>query len=119
MASRADEPTKPNDAPSFEPSKGSTQKGKRRTNTKGKSQQGPRLPKFEGKCEALKGHIYDCDPRQADMYTKTTKEIAEYVGREYKYGSDVRLSIETMAEVTIPEPQDPPPNATRSQERMK
>jgi hypothetical protein len=34
-----------------------------------------------GECDALKGHIYDCsDARQKDIYTKTTKEIAEYVG---------------------------------------
>ena len=36
-------------------------------------------PKFEGKCEELKGFIYDCsDARQADMFTKTMKEIAGY-----------------------------------------
>ena len=51
------------------------------------------------------------------MYSETTKEIAEYVGREYKYGSDVRISIKNMKEMSIPEPEDPPSNATRSQER--
>ena len=41
-----------------------------------------RQPKFEGKCEHLKGHIYDCsDARQSNLFVKTTKEIAEYVGR--------------------------------------
>ena len=46
----------------------------------------PRAPKFEGKCADLKGHIYDCsDVSQSDQYTKTTKEIAEYVGRTYTY----------------------------------
>ena len=36
-----------------------------------------RQPKFEGKCEELKGHIYDCsDSRQADIYIKTTRELA-------------------------------------------
>ena len=49
----------------------------------------PRQPKFEGKSDDLKGHVYDCsDSRQADQFTKTTKEIAEYVGRTYKYGGD-------------------------------
>jgi hypothetical protein len=53
----------------------------------------PRAPKFEGRCTDLKGHIYDCsDVRQSDQYTKTTKEIAEYVGRTYKYGGDARLA---------------------------
>jgi hypothetical protein len=45
----------------------------------------PRAPKFEGKCNDLKGHIYDCsNARQSDQFMKTTKEIAEYVGRTYK-----------------------------------
>jgi hypothetical protein len=35
-------------------------------------------PKFEMRCEELKGEIYDCsDFRQVNGYTKTTKEIAE------------------------------------------
>lgn len=61
----------------------------------------PRAPKFEGRCVDLKGHIYDCsDVRQSDQYTKTTKEIAEYVGRTYKYGGDTRLAIEN--DLTLP-----------------
>jgi hypothetical protein len=45
---------------------------------------------FEGKCDELKGFIYDCsdDSRQADIFAETTREIAEYVGRTYRYGSD-------------------------------
>ncbi len=40
-----------------------------------------RQPKLESKCEELKGHIYDCsDARQSDIFVKTTKELAEYVG---------------------------------------
>jgi hypothetical protein len=42
--------------------------------------------KFEGKCEDLKGAIYDCsDARQADVFVKTTKEIATYAGRTMKF----------------------------------
>ena len=45
----------------------------------------PRQPKFEGKCDDLKGHVYDCsDSRQADQFARTTKVIAEYVGRTYR-----------------------------------
>ena len=57
-----------------------------------------RQPKFEGKCEALKGHIYNCsDSRQADQYTKTTKELAEYVGRDFKdHPGDIRLVVEHL-----------------------
>ena len=79
----------------------------------------PRQPKFEGKCEDLKGHIYDCsDSKQADIYTRTTKEVAEYVGKTYKYGNDVRLAIESLSPPAIQEPNDPPQGASRTQERM-
>ena len=46
----------------------------------------PRQPMFEGKCAKLKGHhVYDCsDARQADLFIKTTKEVAEFLGRTYK-----------------------------------
>ena len=51
--------------------------------------------KFEGKCDDLSTYIYICtDPKQAaDMYTSTTKEISEYVGRTYKYGGEMRQVI--------------------------
>jgi hypothetical protein len=54
-----------------------------------------RAKRFEGKCEELKGHVFDSvDACQTDQYTKTIKEIVEYVGRTYKYGgTDCRLSI--------------------------
>jgi hypothetical protein len=51
-------------------------------------------PKFEGKSADLKGHIYDySNARQADLYAKTTKEIAEYVGLEYSYSGDNRRAV--------------------------
>jgi hypothetical protein len=62
-------------------------------------------PKFEGRCAELKGHIYDCsDARQSDIFMKTMKEIAEYVGRTFKKGSDTRLAVEnlTMPTLTLP-----------------
>ena len=78
-----------------------------------------RLPKFEGRCEQLKGHVFDCsDARQSDMYTKTIKEIAEYVGRTYKYSGDIRLAVENLELPDTTEPDDPPANATRTQVRI-
>jgi plasmid stabilization system protein ParE len=75
--------------------------------------------RFEGKCEELKGHIFDsADARQADQYTKTIKENVEYVGRTYKYGTDCRLSIKNMKMITIDQPEDPPQNATRTEIRI-
>ena len=76
-----------------------------------------RQPKFEGKCDKLKGFIYNCsDSWQADIYMKTTKEIAEYVGRTYKFGSDyARLAIENLQAQAIPMLADLPDKATATQ----
>ena len=79
----------------------------------------PRAPKFEGKCADLKGHVYDySDARQSDQFMKTTREIAEYVGRTYKYGSNARLAVESLAMPTITTPADPPDNASKSETRI-
>ena len=52
---------------------------------------------FTGQCDALKGFIYDCNTgKNADGFNKTTKEIAEYVNREYTYGSHLRAAIITQ-----------------------
>ena len=76
-------------------------------------------PRFEGKCEDLKGHIYDCaDIRQGDQYSRTTKEISEYVGRTFKFGMDTKLSIEKLQLVVIPMPSDPPLESTRTDIRI-
>ena len=38
--------------------------------------------KFDGRCEDLKGHVYDYgDGKTADQFVLTTKEIKNYVGR--------------------------------------
>ena len=39
----------------------------------------PQRAKFEGKCEGLKGAIYDCsNTTQADIFIKTTKDLSNY-----------------------------------------
>jgi hypothetical protein len=49
--------------------------------------------KITGRCEDIKGFVFDCaDGKQADQYV-TIREIAAYVGRTYDYGGDVRWSI--------------------------
>ncbi|KAI2493199.1 hypothetical protein MHU86_21348 [Fragilaria crotonensis] len=98
-----------------------TATGKKTGNATGQQAKGfaPRAPKFEGKSTDLKGHIYDCsDVRQSDQYTKTTKEIAEYVGRTYTYGGDARLAVETLTLPTLISPTDPPENANRTETRI-
>ena len=99
---------------------GDPRKTKRRPGKSGpSSHQGsmPKQTKFEGKCEELTtGHIFDCtDVRQSDQYSKTVKEIAEFVGRTYKYGADARSAIEHLVRPNLQEPSDPPDNATKTQ----
>ena len=71
---------------------------------------------FEGKCSQLKGYIYDCsDTQKIDAYATSTKEISEYVGREFKKGSDIQWSIENLQPFLLSLSSDLPPanaNAT-------
>jgi hypothetical protein len=76
----------------------------------------PRQAKFEGKRDDLKGHIYDYShTKQADQFAKTTKEIAEYVGRAYKHGGDILLAVLNLDPPPLPMPDDPPPGASETQ----
>jgi hypothetical protein len=47
-----------------------------------------------------------------------TMEIAEYVGRTYKYGSDVRLAVEHLEMPVLDELSDPPADATKTKTRI-
>jgi hypothetical protein len=75
---------------------------------------------FEGKCDDLKGHIYDCGnaARAADMYTKTTREITEYIGRTIKYSAAIVRAMETLTEPTIAYPEELPDSATAYEKRI-
>jgi hypothetical protein len=65
-------------------------------------------PKFQGRNEDLKGHVFDCaDGKQADQYAVTMKEIAEYIGSNYAYGADIRWSLEHEALFVVPKPTKP------------
>jgi hypothetical protein len=72
----AEDPPQPPDGGSTEAKKGKNQR---------RYQQRAGITKtaFEGRSDDLKGYIYDCTnaAKAADMYTKTTREIAEYTHR--------------------------------------
>jgi hypothetical protein len=72
--------------------------------------------RFKGQCEQLLGHIYGCgdNTRQVDTYTKTTREIWDYVGRTYKYGGDARIVVQTLTLPTIKLPEDPEDGASKT-----
>jgi hypothetical protein len=51
-------------------------------------------PKFNGRCDDIRGFVFDCaDGKQADRYNTTIREITAYVGRTYDYGGDVMCTI--------------------------
>jgi hypothetical protein len=86
---------------------------------KGSNRVMPPIGKFEGKVDALKGFYYDCsDVKQSDMFAKTTKEIAGYVGRTYKFGGDTRIAVETQETPKFAVPADPPDDASKATLRM-
>jgi hypothetical protein len=66
-----------------------------------------REPKFEGKYDGISGFVYDCsDGKQSDRFNIVTKEIAEYVGREYAYGGDIRWTIQNLKHYVEEEPEE-------------
>jgi len=74
--------------------------------------------KFEGRIDSLKGYIYDCaDSRQADLYVKTTREIAGYVATALRNGNYVKTTIETLEVPKMKLPNDLPANASAAQKR--
>ena len=78
-------------------------RGSRRTMTATISRQ-----RFDGATEDLKGEIFDLvGSRSADMFIKTKKAIANYVGRTYQHSGDIRRAIETLTLSTIPMPTAP------------
>ena len=70
--------------------------------------QNKHTPKFKGNITDLEGYTFDCsDYKQAEKYVSTIKNIAEYVGTEYKYGGDIRITLENEVQITIPQPVNP------------
>jgi hypothetical protein len=108
--------------------RGNNNQNSRRGNPGGQEQQErpsstpnqPRPARFEGWCDELKGHIYDCsDNRQTDGYTRTTNEIAEYIGRTYRHGADIRASIEHIdTPMQWNQPADPVQGATQTETKL-
>jgi hypothetical protein len=51
------------------------------------------------------------------MYTKTTREIIEYIGRTFKYSTDLVKGMESLVEPKIAEPEELPEGATALEKR--
>ena len=79
-------------------------------------EQAAKAVSFAGRCRVLAGHVYDnTNPCQvADQYTKTTREICEYVGRTYQHGADTKITLETLVVPTFPVPANPATGASHT-----
>ncbi len=80
----------------------------RRTNRNPKSN-GQRPERYEGKW----GHIYDVSRgfnKQGETFQKTTREIAEYIGRDFDEGGEFRTGLVKLdlPQLTEPVPPDNP-----------
>ena len=77
---------KPSENPASAEGTRETSKDRRARRGKGKKPRradtgATRITKFMGSTEALKDYNYDLCYNMGDQYTKTTRAIAEYVGR--------------------------------------
>jgi len=63
-------------------------------------------PKFEGRTEELKGHVYEIKgaQQQAEQFMKTTREIAVYVRKTFKSGMKIGKAVEDLEKPTIRRP---------------
>jgi hypothetical protein len=76
-------------------------------------------PKFEGRCDDLKGFTFYCtDSRQTAGYNTSIKELAEYVGRTYTYGGDIRWTVENEKMFPFPCPKDVAADAGATDKRI-
>jgi hypothetical protein len=76
-------------------------------------------PKFEGRCDDLKGFTFDyTDSRQKAGYNTSIKELAEYVGRTYTYGGDIRWTVENEKMFPVPCPKDVAADAGATDKRI-
>jgi hypothetical protein len=66
---------------------------------------------YVGKCEDLKGHVYDVTPGKSgfDAFAKTTHEIGEYIARTVKDAGEFRSAMdpENLGFATLAIPPDP------------
>ena len=63
---------------------------------------------FDGATEELKGQIFDLvSACLADLFIKSKKALANYVGRTYQHSGDIRRAIKTLTLPIIPTPTAP------------
>ena len=87
----------------------SSRNNKNNRNQQGKQKKGHGgRPKIKGVIDELGYNVYLIgSPHQADMYTITTKAVADYVGKDC--GTDMRTLVLKQREARIVKPKQPTP----------
>ena len=69
--------------------------------------------KYRGKCEEIADHVYDVGAagESKELFTATTREIAEYVARTYENAAEFRIALISTELPTIVPPEDLDANA--------
>jgi hypothetical protein len=85
------------DAPAANAARGGQQENRRggRRDRRGNRNKN-KTTRFKGKCEELKDFVYDINSNSADSFTKTTREIAEYVARTVSGAGEFRTGMIQM-----------------------
>ena len=76
--------------------------------------------KFDGRCDDLKGYIYDCTGnQQADMFIKTCQQVPEYAGKSFKnYPGDMLTVVKKLVKPTFSLPVDLSALASESEKEL-
>ena len=80
-----------------------------RSQRNAQNRRGNNQPRVGGKEESLKGFVYDVGPNKggSELFTKTTREIAEYVATNYIGASDFRNGMVDLNLQPVRPPTDP------------
>ena len=75
---------------------------------------GVQQTRFTGVCDELKDYVYDTGVgrNNAEIFSKTTKAIAEYVAREYTAAGEFRNGLPDLTLPTLVAPSPPQATAT-------
>ena len=92
--------------------------GQRRRNKNCNSGNRKAESKFEGKYSEIKTSVYDVVSGK-DTFAKTTREIAEYVGREFDDAGEFRTGMVEMRLAALAEPAPPEDNTPMNFELWK
>ena len=98
---------------------GSCTEKKKTANGNGNNNRAPSVTKvkFEGDCDDLKGHIYDCnDSKKTDLFIKKNKKLWEYVRKKFKdFPGDMQALVKNLEMPNFIMPVDPAETATQTE----